>query len=438
MESAWLVILALLFGLAVGIGFTLLFVAALRRGAQAIDAAGEELPDGMQSMLDALEATGVVLGPSNMVIGASAGALSLGLIEDRRLVHAPLTAVVDRARSVGESVQEEVLLARGPFGNSNLSVIARASLLGSRYVLLQVDDRTEGVRLDEMRRDFVANISHELKTPIGAVGLLAEALSSAADEPELVRRFADRLTTEADRLTRITREIIELSRLQSADPLTDAELVDVDHIVASAIDQNAVAAEAGGVRLVRGGDKRSTVIGDEALLIVALHNLIANAIQYSSRGARIGIGVRAGDELVEIAVTDQGIGIAAEDLERVFERFYRVDQARSRNTGGTGLGLSIVKHVVQNHGGEVAVWSQRGRGSTFTVRLPRGLRPSSAEPALLDPVVFDTASLDRISVSATAPSASSAVHPGSTAVPTAADASTAQLTRGHAAGTENP
>ena len=381
MESAWLVLLALLFGLAVGIGFTLLFVAAIRRGERAIDAASEELPDGMQSMLDAVDAAGVVLGASNIVIGASAAAASLGLIADRRLVHEPLTQIVDRVRATGESVSQEVTLLRGPFGNSSLRVLAQATPLGSRYVLLQVDDRTENVRLDEMRRDFVANISHELKTPIGAVGLLAEALSSAADEPDMVRRFADRLTTEAERLNRITREIIELSRLQSADPLRDAEVVEVDSIVASAMDQNAVAAESSGVRLVRGGDKRATVIGDEALLIVALHNLIANAIQYSSRGARIGVGVRVGDELVEIAVTDQGIGIASEHVERIFDRFYRVDQARSRNTGGTGLGLSIVKHVVQNHGGEVTVWSQRGRGSTFTVRLPRALRPPASDAA---------------------------------------------------------
>jgi len=378
MESALLVLLAVVFGLAVGIAFTLLFVAAVRRGESAIDAASEELPDGMQSMLDAMDAASVVLGASNIAIGASSGAMSMGLIADRRLVHEPLSAIVDAARTSGEAVSEEVDLLRGPFGNSTLRVLAQATPLGTRYVLLQVDDKTENIRLDEMRRDFVANISHELKTPIGAVGLLAEALSSAADEPEMVRRFADRLTTEAERLSRITREVIELSRLQSADPLHDAEVLDVDHIVASAMDQNAVAAESNGVRLVRGGDKRATVIGDEALLIVALHNLIANAVQYSSRGARIGVGVRAGDELVEIAVTDQGIGIAPDDLERIFDRFYRVDQARSRNTGGTGLGLSIVKHVIQNHGGEVTVWSQRGRGSTFTIRLPRGLRPPTS------------------------------------------------------------
>jgi len=242
--------------------------------------------------------------------------------------------------------------------------------LGARYILLLAEDRTEAYRLDDVRRDFVANISHELKTPIGAVSLLAEALSFAADDADQVRKFAKRLTKESERLSRITQEIIELSRLQAADALAKPELVAIDHVVALAIDQNHVAADASAVQLVSGGDAGATVYGDESLLVVALHNLIANAIQYSPGKSRIGIGVSNVDGIVEIAVTDQGVGIPEDDLDRVFERFFRIDPARSRNTGGSGLGLSIVKHVAHNHGGDVRVWSQLGSGSTFTIRLP--------------------------------------------------------------------
>ena len=249
----------------------------------------------------------------------------------------------------------------------------RVARLGSRFILLIADDRTESYRLDAVRRDFVANISHELKTPIGAVGLLAEALEQASDDPDQVRAFAQRLTTEANRLASMTQEIIELSRLQAIDVLDTAEEVKVDDVVQAAIDKNRVAADSLGITLVGGGEKRLRVWGDEAMLVTAVHNLIANAIQYSVPPSRVGIGVSGTEDTIEIAVTDQGIGIPDDELDRVFERFFRVDQARSRSTGGTGLGLSIVKHVVQNHGGEIRVWSQPGRGSTFTIRLPRVL-----------------------------------------------------------------
>jgi two-component system sensor histidine kinase SenX3 len=246
----------------------------------------------------------------------------------------------------------------------------RVARLGTRFVLLLADDRTEARRLDEVRRDFIANISHELKTPIASVSLLAEALDHAADEPEQVRRFADRLSVESTRLAHITGEVIELSRLQARDALRRDELLDIDRIVAAAVDQNRVVAAAKGVEVAVRAKSGAEVYGDQALLVVAVHNLVANAIAYSSEGGRVGVGVHVDGDAVEISVADQGIGIAADDLDRVFERFYRVDQARSRNTGGSGLGLSIVKHTVQNHGGDVRVWSRPGRGSTFTIRLP--------------------------------------------------------------------
>ena len=378
MPSTLLVPIALAFGVVLGVGVVLVLLASARRGQRAVEVVSTAVPDGVDQVIEALESAGVVLDPSNNVVKASPGALAFGLVWNGALVHPELVALVDRVRRTGDSIAEELEVARGPFGEANIYLFVRVARLGARYILLLAEDRTESYRLDEVRRDFVANISHELKTPIGAVGLLAEALQAASDEPDQVKRFAKRLTKEADRLARITQEIIELSRLQAADALTKPEVVEIDHVVSLAIDQNRVAAESNRVTIVSGGDAGAEVYGDEPLLAVALHNLIANAIQYSPKGSRVGVGVNNADGVVEIAVTDQGIGIEDDDRDRVFERFYRVDPARSRHTGGSGLGLSIVKHVVQNHGGDVRVWSQPGNGSTFTIRLPEATHAAAA------------------------------------------------------------
>ncbi|WP_426516096.1 sensor histidine kinase [Diaminobutyricibacter sp. McL0618] len=382
MDSTWLVLLSLALGLVVGAGFVAILHVAARRGAHAAEVASPAVPDGVDQVIDALESAAIVVDPSNNVIKASPGALAIGLVWNQALVHPHLADLVARVRRTGDPITEECELARGPFGDANIHLGVRVARLGSRYILLLAEDRTESFRLENVRRDFVANISHELKTPIGAVGLLAEALDSASEDPEQVRRFAHRLSEESQRLARITQDIIELSRLQAADALTDAELVSVKQVISAAVDQNRVAAEVRGIELAMRGDKRAEVYGDETLLVTAVHNLISNAIQYSPPGSRVGVGVRTVDGVVEIAVTDQGEGIPEEDLDRVFERFFRVDQARSRHTGGTGLGLAIVKHAVQNHGGDIRVWSQPGRGSTFTIRLPEASHDAAARPAI--------------------------------------------------------
>ena len=370
MDVAWLVPVAIAFGFLLGAGSAVAIVAAHRRGQRAVAVITPVVPEGADEVIDSLESAGIVLDASNNVLKASTGALAFGLVWNQALVHPELVKLVDQVRRGGEPIARELHLSRGPFGEASIHVFVRVAPLGTRFVLVLAEDRTESYRLEEVRRDFVANVSHELKTPIGAVSLLAEALAFAADDPDQVRKFAKRLTKESERLTRITQEIIELSRLQAADALAKPELISIDHMVSLAIDQNHVAADASAVQLVSGGDAGATVYGDEALLVVALHNLIANAIQYSPSTSRIGIGVSNVGGIVEIAVTDQGIGIPEEDLDRVFERFFRIDPARSRNTGGSGLGLSIVKHVAHNHGGDVRVWSQVGNGSTFTIRLP--------------------------------------------------------------------
>ena len=376
MDSALLVPLALALGAMIGGGVVVSVIAAARRGRVAAEVASTTVPDGVDQVIDALESAGVVLDPSNNVITASPRAVTLGLVWHRTLVHPRLVELVDRVRRSGEAVTEELELSRGPLGDAALHLSVRVARLGSRFMLLLAEDRTESFRLDAVRRDFVANISHELKTPIGAIGLLGEALGHAADDPVQVRRFAEQLTKESSRLASMTQEIIELSRLQAKDALSHPEIVELDHVVSAAIDQNRVHAEAQRVSLASGGVKGLRVWGDETMLITAVHNLILNAVQYSPSPSRVGIGVTAAVDVIEISVTDQGIGIPEDELERVFERFFRVDQARSRATGGTGLGLSIVKHVAQNHGGDVRVWSQPGRGSTFTIRLPRVLEPA--------------------------------------------------------------
>lgn len=370
MDSTWSVLAALALGLFVGSAFVVVLHMAERRGSNAVKVVNPTVPDGIDQVLDALESAGLVIDPSNNVLKASPGALAMGLVRNQALVHPELVELVDSVRRSGEPRIEELEVTRGPFGDAPMLLSVRVARLGTRFVLLLAEDRTEAQRLDEVRRDFVANISHELKTPIASVSLLAEAIDEAADEPEQVRRFAHRLSAEAGRLARITSEVIELSRLQARDAVSTPSLVDVDDVVETAVDQNRVVAGSRSVDVAVRAKSHAHVYGDRALLVVAVHNLIANAIAYSNEGGRVGVGVTAKDGVVEIAVTDQGIGIETSELDRVFERFYRVDQARSRDTGGSGLGLSIVKHTVQNHGGDVRVWSQAGRGSTFTVRLP--------------------------------------------------------------------
>lgn len=372
MESAWLVPLSLAFGAVVGVAVVLVVLAAERRARRSAALTDAALPDGVDAVLDALETAALVVDPSGNVVGWSEGAVALGLVTPhRQLAHAELEEVTTVVRHEGRPEVRDLTVARGRVGEATLALHVRGALLGGRYVLVLAEDRTEGRRLDDMRRDFVANISHELKTPIGAVGLLAEALEHASADEEQVRYFASRLTKEAGRLGRLTQDIIELSRLQAGDALADSRVVEVRDVVTAAVDRNHVEAAARGIDLVARTGRRLCVTGDPALLTTALDNLVSNAVHYSPDGSRVGIGAALDDQgFVEISVTDQGDGIPEDELDRVFERFYRVDPARSRRTGGTGLGLAIVKHVVQNHGGAVRVWSQVGRGSTFTVRLP--------------------------------------------------------------------
>ncbi|GAA3596040.1 sensor histidine kinase [Agrococcus terreus] len=371
MDAAWYVLLSLLLGFAVGALSVHLLGVAAQRGRRVMAIASEPVPDGIASMVGVLESAGVVLDGSNQVILSSPGAEALDLVEGR---HLRVPALVEHARRIwrtGEAETFELAHRRGRIGTgTELQLRVRITPLGNRFLLLLAADRTEEVRLAGVRRDFVANVSHELKTPIGAVAVLAEAIEAASEDPERVRAFSKRMQVEAERLGRMTKEIIDLSRIQADDPLEDAARVPIARVVDVAVDRNRVAADAKRMRIIPRVLDDVEVLGSEELLTTALQNLVANAVQYSPEATHVGVGVRVQDGIVEIAVTDKGVGIAQEDRERVFERFYRVDPARSRVTGGTGLGLSIVKHVAVTHGGEVTLWSRPGQGSTFTLRLP--------------------------------------------------------------------
>jgi two-component system sensor histidine kinase SenX3 len=378
-DSSWSVLVALFSGLVIGGGFVAVLVFFVNRSHHAVQVSSNIVPDGVEQVLDAMDSAGLVVDSSLNVVKATSMAFALALVSNARLTYPELIDAVQRVRRTGVPVDEELELQRGRFKDATLRVRVRACVLGSRFVLLLVEDRTESYRLEAVRRDFVANISHELKTPIGAIGLLAEALHTAADDPEQVRIFADRLNAESARIARLTQDIIELSRLQAVDAVANAERVEIDHVVAAAVDRNRVGADAHTIELVVGAPSGAVVYGDQKLLVTAVDNLISNAIRYSPDASRVGVGARVADRVVEIAVTDQGEGIPEADQERIFERFFRVDQARSRHTGGTGLGLSIVKHAVQNHGGDVRVWSQPGMGSTFTIRLPEADRSATPQ-----------------------------------------------------------
>ncbi|MEV4875907.1 sensor histidine kinase [Streptomyces cyaneofuscatus] len=333
------------------------------------------LPPGVDTVLSVLSSSAVVLDESDSVVKASSAAYALGLVRGGRLAVEPMLNMARDTRRDGEIRQGELDLPRRGTGRGDtLAVSARVAPLGSRLVLLLVEDLTEARRIEAVRRDFVANVSHELKTPTGALSLLSEAVMDASDDPEAVERFAGRMQIEATRLTNLVQELIDLSRVQNDDPLEDAEPVKVEVLVAEAIDRCRQQAGSKQITMASGGTEGLTVWGNRGQLVGALGNLVENAVNYSPARTRVGIAARRtagpGGDLIEIAVTDQGIGISEKDRERVFERFYRVDPARSRATGGTGLGLAIVKHVAASHGGEVTVWSSEGQGSTFTLRLP--------------------------------------------------------------------
>lgn len=370
----WIAVVALLF-LALGTAFGMAFSArfAERKNRRAVEQAGITVSQMLQHIVSLSPVGIVVVDTHRDVVYTNERSRELGLVRDR-LLDDRAWAAAQHTMATGEDVEIDLSPARptNP-GRSGLSIRGHVRLLTEedrRFAVVYVTDQSEHARMEATRRDFVANVSHELKTPVGAMGVLAEALMASTDEPENVARFASKMVVESNRLANMVGELIELSRLQGAEPLPELDAVDVDSVVAEALSRYKVVADNADIAITTDAPSGFRVLGDEGLLVTAIANLVSNAIAYSPNGSQVSISRRRRGDNVEIAVTDRGIGIARADQERVFERFFRVDKARSRATGGTGLGLAIVKHVAANHNGAIRLWSQQGTGSTFTLSIP--------------------------------------------------------------------
>jgi two-component system sensor histidine kinase SenX3 len=323
------------------------------------------------NVLSQLDQDALLIAPGEVVRFATEGIETLNLLKDNRITSPELVALIRVVRRTQQTHTGKIEIPRGPIGEGLRELTVRAIYLPDiDNIVVLLSDESEAERVHEVRRDFVANISPELKTPIGALSLLSEAVLSASDDPASVVKFASRMQLEAKRLTDLVQEIINLSRLQDSDPLQIASENVVLELINEAVDLVKTTSEAKGISVSISEIPNVTVLGDGDQLIMAIHNLLENAINYSPNNTNVSISSSIEDDIIEIVVTDQGIGIPESELDRIFERFYRVDPARSRETGGTGLGLSIVKHVASKHGGEIKVWSSPNVGSSFALRLP--------------------------------------------------------------------
>lgn len=329
-------------------------------------------------ILGPLRAAVVVLSDTDRVLACSDFAKAIGMVRGSSISLAEVQQLLADAREQHRSNEAEMRLIE-PTTGAPLLLSVRSVLLSNGGAVVIGEDRSADLRFSQTRRDFVANISHELKTPIGAISLLAEAAEAATDDPDAVKHFLNKLIAEADRLNELVSQIIALSRLQAADSSGDARRVVVSDVIAAAVSRCREQAEAAGISVSTSVQPGLTLHGDAEQLETALTNLVQNAIAYSECGARVAVSGQETVGEVELRVSDTGIGISDADQKRIFERFYRVDADRSRASGGTGLGLSIVKHIASAHGGDVSVWSRPGQGSTFTLRLP--VQPAAGEPA---------------------------------------------------------
>ncbi len=326
-------------------------------------------PDAI-ALLDRLPGEWIIIGAQGHIFRASEHFSTLGLQQRDGAAAPVLMEMADATLADGKARTEDLPIGGTDVGSPPGTVRVRTSRLDHAHTLLLVDDISAATRVDTMRRDFIANVSHELKTPVGALVLLADASQAALDDPKALRKFTARMQLEAARLSALISDLTDLSRLQAADAMDAARLRSVKAIVAEAIDAVHLVAQDKRIDILRELPAGLKVFVDEEQAVTALRNLLTNAIRYSPPHTKITVTACRADGFIEISVADQGIGIDAEQQSRIFERFHRVDPARSRQTGGTGLGLAIVKHICMAHGGEVVVQSEVGRGSTFTLRFP--------------------------------------------------------------------
>ena len=368
-----------------------LFVFIVRRGLERrrlMEAAkNPEASEELRSVMDLLRAGALFIGPHDEILHVNEPGVVLNLARGSRVGFATLLDKIREVRASGHTFRGIIKREMHP-GADPLELNARVTPLGEHGVLVIAEDESSRQRVEAVRRDFVANISHELKTPIGALSVLAEAVEAASDDPGEVRRFAGRLQHESSRLAELVNQVIELSRLQSEDPMLSREIVDVHEVVTGAVGRSQELAEKRDVSLIVARTAHVYVVGDRWQLADAVSNLVQNAINYSDERARVTLSIlqvtAEADRFVEIKVSDNGIGISPEEQDRIFERFYRVDYGRSRDAGGTGLGLSIVRHIALAHGGSIRVWSRPGQGSTFTLRIPAYLGPDPQDSALVE------------------------------------------------------
>ena len=342
-----------------------------RAGGRSRETPSTLVPARTRQVLAVLPAGAVIVRRDRRSAYCNNAALALGVARPDGALHPELSRLAERAWTHGDVVEEDIEVKRGVLSSSRI-LHARVSVVDDELALALVSDLTEQQAAEQMRRNFAINVSHELKTPVGAIQLLAESVEAGADDPDVVRNFTRKLRKEAKRLSTLIQEIIEITRLQSDAAVMDAAPVRLGHVVDEAVEAAATAAQARGISLTLDIRHDATVLGNEDLLTMAVRNLVDNAIQYSDAGKRVIISCDVEDEVASVSVVDQGIGISPAETERIFERFYRVDPARSRETGGTGLGLSIVKHIALRHDGVVEVWSTPSVGSTFTLKLPVG------------------------------------------------------------------
>ncbi|WP_314686511.1 ATP-binding protein [uncultured Bifidobacterium sp.] len=364
---------------------------------------GVDVGEAERHLVEVMPLAMMLVGATGIVRYVSPAASALGVAQGGRLVAPEVEDILARVVSDGRVREREVTVTRrpradrdsgrgvpagqGPAGRSAHLSVRVGPVAPDRFAVF-IKDVSEQRRFESMRRDFVTNVSHELKTPAGAISLLAETISDAADDPQAVRYFSGRVSTEARRLIELVGHLIDLQRADIANPLLSMAPVPALEIVRDAVSQNMVQAKAKHIDIrislagrsvdllapregsVDEGSGRCAVMADREAITTAVKNLVENAIRYSEQGTTVGVGIVRSEARVMIRVVDQGIGIPAEALGRIFERFYRVDPARSRETGGSGLGLAITKHCVQECGGRISVWSREGEGSTFTIDLP--------------------------------------------------------------------
>ena len=325
----------------------------------------------LSGILDVLPDAAAIVDESDHVLASSGNCVAMGLVANDRIGPVELRALNREVQRLRKTQTRDVTISRNGSRLGEWEARLQVSPIDEHLSLVIAQDLSEERRLNDVRRDFVANVSHELKTPVGALSLLAEAIQAADADIEQVRHFTSRMQIEVKRLTAMISDLVALSQVQGDAPLRNSAPVEVSFIIHEAVDATKISAEQKNIEVIVADEINvGQIFGDEDQLHVALNNLLSNAIKYSPNNTRVGVGARTNEGMIEISVTDQGPGILESDLSRIFERFYRVDPARSRDTGGTGLGLAIVKHVCANHGGDCVVWSQVGQGSTFTLRFP--------------------------------------------------------------------